>query len=491
MSLRFLLAAAPLLLLSTVAEAQQQRVGPDELMRHIRVLASDRYEGREPGTAGGERTEAYLLESFAQAGLAPGAAGGGWRQVVRMIERRPGRSGASWKAGARQLEVPEDTLVLLGKEARLRLTDVPVIFAGYGRPADVEGLDLDNALLLVLGGDPPGSKGAADLKDRMAALAAAGARAVLAIAPDAAAWPDVKGAMAAGRALPLNHASPLEGAISTAGAASLLRHARLDLSSLSRQASQPGFQARRLGIQASFDVETAVSAYEGANIIGRIEGNSRPGEAVVLMAHWDHLGLCKPQGVPDRICNGAVDNASGTAILIETARALAAGPRPARSVYFVATTLEERGLFGADAFAVSPPPEIKRIVAALNIDTTAIAPAGLPVAIIGRGNYPELERVVDATARSLGRRVDTDTEANVMVERQDGWALARRNIPAIMATGSVSDMSRLQAYLAGPYHKPEDDLSQRIELGGAVEDTELHIALTRALADPERFPAPN
>ncbi|MDP8914475.1 MAG: M28 family peptidase [Pseudomonadota bacterium] len=487
---RFLLAAAPLLLLlSTVAEAQQ-RVRPDELMRHIRVLASDQYEGREPGTAGGERTEAYLLESFAQAGLAPGAAGGGWRQVVRMIERRPEQSRVSWKAGTRRLEVPEDALVLVGRKARLRLANVPVIFAGYGTPGDVEGVDVDSALLLVLGGNPPGREGAAELRERTAELAAAGARGVIAIVPAAAQWADVKRAVAAGRAVPLDRASPLEGAISTAGAASLLRGAGLNLSSLSEEASRPGFRARRLGIDASLDVETVVHAYEAANIIGRIEGKGRPGEALVLMAHWDHLGLCKPEGAPDRICNGAVDNASGTAILIETARAVAAGARPARSIYFVATTLEERGLLGADAFAASPPPAIERIVAALNIDTTAIAPAGLPVAIIGRGNYPELERVIDSTTRSLGRGVDTDTEANVMVERQDGWALARRNIPAVMATGSVSDMSRLRAYLSGPYHKPEDDLTRPIELGGAVEDTDLHIALARALSDPVRYPAP-
>ena len=487
---RLLFAFAPFLLLfSTLADAQQ-RVGPEALMRHIRVLASDQYGGREPGTAGGERTEAYLLEAFAQAGLAPGAAGGGWRQVVRMIERRPERSRVTWTARSRRVEVPEEALVLIGREARVRLDRMPVIFAGYGRPEEIEGVELDDALLLVLGGNPPGRPGATELNDRMAALAAAGARAVIAIAPAAAPWPDVKRAMAAGRAIPLDDASPLEGAISAPGAASLLRAAGLDLFSLSEQAARPGFQARRLDVEASVDVGTAVNGYEAANIIGRIEGKGRPGEAVVLMAHWDHLGLCGPEGAPDRICNGAVDNASGTAILIESARALAAGPRPARSIYFVATTLEERGLSGADAFAASPPPAIDRIVAALNIDTTAIAPAGLPVAIIGRGKHPELDRVIDATARSLGRGVDSDTEANLMVERQDGWALARRDIPAVMATGSVSDMGRLRAYLAGPYHKPEDDLAQRIELGGAVEDTDLHIALARALADPARYPAP-
>jgi hypothetical protein len=283
--------------------------------------------------------------------------------------------------------------------------------------------------------------------------------------------------------------SPVEGGISAEGASALLRSAGYRLDDLVREASRPGFRPRNLGISASMDVRTAVRLSETANIVGKIAGTGRSREAVVLTAHWDHIGLCAPAGA-DRICNGAVDNASGTAILIETARALAAGPRPDRSLYFVATTAEVVGLFGADAFAAAPPPPIDPIVAVLNIDSTAIAPAGLPVAIIGRGTYPALERVIDDTARSIGRKVDTDTEANVMIQRQDGWAFARRGIPAVMATGSVSDMRLLQAYLAGPYHKPNDDLLGRIELRGAAEDTDLHIALGRALADPARYAGP-
>ena len=489
MSIRYLLAAAPLFFLAAAAEAQA-RTRPEQLMRHINVLASDAYGGRAPGTAGGERTEAYLLEAFAKAGLSPGAAGGGWRQVVEMVERRPERSILSWKRGSRSVSVPEDSLVLLGREGQVRLTEAPIVFAGYGMPEDVAGIDLGNSLLLILAGNPPGRPGAVSLSDRTAALGAAGARAVIAILPASATWADARKGLSSERAAPLRRLSPIEGAMSTDGASALLRAARLDFASLSEKAAQPGFKARKLGIEADLDIRTAVRRYETANIIGRVEGRDRPAEAVVLMAHWDHLGTCRPEAAPDRICNGAVDNASGTAILIETARAVAAGPRPARSVYFVASTLEESGLLGADAFAAAPPPGIERIVAALNIDTTAIAPAGLPVAIIGRGRYPGLERVIDATSTVLGRKVDTDTEANVMIERQDGWALAKRGIPSVMVTGSVSEMKRLTTYLGGPYHKPNDDLAQTIELGGAVEDTDLHIALARALADPVRYPTP-
>jgi Zn-dependent M28 family amino/carboxypeptidase len=270
----------------------------------------------------------------------------------------------------------------------------------------------------------------------------------------------------------------------------LLAGAGSDLGQLTAQAAAAGFRARPLKIEAEFDLETSINRIDSANIVGKIPGTSRPDEAVILLAHWDHLGICRPEGAADRICNGAVDNASGTAILIEVARHLAAGPKPGRTIYILATTAEEGGLMGAEAFASAPPVPRDKIIVALNLDTTAMAPAGLPVAIIGRGNHPELEAVIDDVVRGLGRKVDTDTEANVMITRQDGWAFGARGIPSKMVTGSVSDMKILQDYLAGVYHKPEDDLANLKHLGGAAEDATLHIGLVRALADPARYEAP-
>jgi hypothetical protein len=266
-----------------------------------------------------------------------------------------------------------------------------------------------------------------------------------------------------------------------------MRSAGLDLAALQSAASKPGHRARPLGVRASGEVRSDIRFFDTANIVGKIPGTTRPDEAIVILAHWDHIGICRPEGAPDRICNGAVDNGSGTAILLEVARHLVAGPKPDRTIYILATTSEETGFFGANAFADAPPVPKSSLLAALNLDTTAMGPAGLPVAIIGRGNYPKIEKVVDSTARALGRKVDTDTEANVMITRQDGWAFAGRGIPAIMVTGSVSDMGILRAYLGGVYHGPEDDLAHLKELGGAAEDATLHIALARALADPRRY----
>jgi Zn-dependent M28 family amino/carboxypeptidase len=224
------------------------------------------------------------------------------------------------------------------------------------------------------------------------------------------------------------------------------------------------------------------------NVIGRIAGSGTSGEAILFMAHWDHVGLCRPPGVRDRICNGAVDNASGVASLIEIARALAIGPKPDRDILFVATTSEELGLLGARAFAADPPLPLGRIVAALNLDTVAVAPRGEPVSIVGRG-LTALDPFVDATARALGRRTDPSDGPNALVQRQDGWALLQKGVPAILVGGAYGG-GRLQRFLSTRYHQPDDDIASGIELGGAAEDVDLHVALGRLFADSARFPTP-
>ncbi|MEA3064441.1 MAG: hypothetical protein QOJ27_880, partial [Sphingomonadales bacterium] len=191
----------------------------------------------------------------------------------------------------------------------------------------------------------------------------------------------------------------------------------------------------------------------------------------------------------DRICNGAVDNASGIAALLEIARAFAQGPRPKRDLLFLATTSEEMGLLGAEYFAARPIVPLPSIVAAINMDTLAIAPKGEKVAVMGRG-HPALDSLIDRTVAEAGRTLDTDQEAAAFVERQDGWALARAGVPAIMIGGSFSDMKKLGAFLAGPYHSPADNPGPGLVLDGAAEDAELMVALGRKLADPAQYPHP-
>jgi Zn-dependent M28 family amino/carboxypeptidase len=249
----------------------------------------------------------------------------------------------------------------------------------------------------------------------------------------------------------------------------------------------PGFAPVALRLKGTLDVATAIQTIATRNVVGRLRGTGHTGESLLYLAHWDHLGLCAPEE-KDRICNGAVDNASGVAALIEIAGALARGPRPKRDVLFLATTAEELGLLGAGYFAARPVVPLRSIVAAVNMDTIAIAAKGESVAVMGRGR-PALDAVIDRTIAEAGRRLDPDDEAAGLVERQDGWALARAGVPAIMVGGSFSDMKKLGGFLAGPYHSPADNPGPALVLEGAAEDAELMVALGRKLADPAQYEA--
>jgi Zn-dependent M28 family amino/carboxypeptidase len=207
------------------------------------------------------------------------------------------------------------------------------------------------------------------------------------------------------------------------------------------------------------------------------------------MAHWDHFGICRAEGEPDRICNGAVDNASGIAAMIEVAGHLARGRRPARDILFLATTAEEVGLLGAEEFVGRPTVPLASIAAVVNLDTIAIHRAGSPVAVIGRGTAP-LDAAIDATIAAEGRRLDSDTEANGFLRRQDGWAFTRRGVPAVLVGGSFSDMALLNAFLEGAYHAPEDEVGPNLVLEGAAEDADLMVALARRLGEPTLYRRP-
>ncbi|MCL6682806.1 M20/M25/M40 family metallo-hydrolase [Sphingomonas alba] len=222
------------------------------------------------------------------------------------------------------------------------------------------------------------------------------------------------------------------------------------------------------------------------NVVGRVPGKASDGRVVVVMAHYDHLGICEPEGAPDRICNGAVDNASGVAALIAVAERVAKMGLD-RDVWLVATSGEEWGLLGAKAFAANPPVPLTSIVAGFNLDTIAIAPKGAPVAIVAPDKSP-LEQLVRDAAKAVGRPFDPDREAQPFIKRQDGWALAERGVPMIMAGGSFSDLKLLEAFFGSAYHGPKDELRLDTDLGGAVDDANLHVELVRRAASRSLLP---
>ncbi|QYU67166.1 M28 family peptidase [Leptolyngbya sp. 15MV] len=236
----------------------------------------------------------------------------------------------------------------------------------------------------------------------------------------------------------------------------------------------------------SIDTRTRLVEVRTHNLVARLPGRDPGAGAVLLLGHWDHFGECGPTDAPDRLCSGAVDNASGLAMLTEIARTLAQAPRLDRDVYFLATTAEEWGLLGAYAFTREPPMPLDTIVAAFNLDTSALAGRGAPVAIVGEGLGP-IDAEVLAVIAASGRRVEGRDLAREYARRQDGWALIQADVPALMVSSSFADRELLERYTRERYHQPTDT-PDKVELGGAAEDLVLHLALVRHFASLATHP---
>ncbi|WCT75222.1 M28 family peptidase [Sphingomonas naphthae] len=462
------LLAAPLLAAAPPAPEAAMR-------RHIEILASDAYEGRRPGTPGETKTIGYIVDQMKTIGLVPGAKDGGWLQSVALIGRKAGAGTLT----AGKLMLGEGDVLLLPRDPSVTVPTAPILFLGYD---DGAGRNVKGAIVILLGGAPPKGMTVGGMAERRRALTRAGAAAVLVPIAPSAPWPNLVAQYQRWVGLESQVEPLVQGALSASAWQRLIRAAGADPEALAKAARDPGFKGAPLGT-ARLSATGEVRRFASANVIGKLPGTSAAGQAVALLAHWDHLGICRPEGAPDRICNGAVDNASGIAQLIEVARAVVArGPAP-RSLLFVATTAEESGLLGATAFAEAPP---LPLVAGLNMDTVAIAPAGAKIGVIGRGMTP-LDPLIDSTAAALGRAVDPGTERNLLYTRQDGWALARTGVPTVMAGTSYGDLALINTFLAGAYHGPADE-ARGLELGGAAEDVPFLAALARRIADPAAFP---
>lgn len=482
--MRLLLCAAAALFVAAPAAAQP--VTADQLRAHVERLADDAFQGRGPATPGEPPTIAYIAAELARRGIEPGAPGGGWFQQVALVERRPAAHRTRWTAGGRRLRFDDRAITLVGAPGVQRIADAPVLFAGHGLGDQIAGADLAGAIALVLVESP-------DVPDfpsfarRAAAVEAAGAAAVIGIVGDDLPWwAMVEMARIGETSLDRGAAGAVRGTIAASSVAELLAAAGGDFEAMLNAQAGPAFRAVPLPLRASFDVTSTGRRYRSNNVIGRIGGTGGGAESLLLLAHWDHFGLCRGESEADRICNGAVDNASGIASLIEIAGRLARGPRPERDIFLLATTAEEVGLRGAEHFAAHPPAPIESFVAALNIDSVAVHPAGSPVAIVGAPD-PLLHAAVAETAAALGRRMDSDEEAAAFNRRQDGWALHEAGVPAALVSGAFSDMALLRRYIDGPYHGPDDEYRPDLPLAGAAEDADLLVALARRLADPARY----
>lgn len=438
------------------------------LSDHIRVLSGPEYGGRMPGAEGGQMTQAYIVEKLAGYGFKPGAADGSWRQPVVLQRFNPVSSRLTLRTGRQSLPLSgEGLLVRIRSESRT-VKDAGLVFV-----AGTEGLhegSLSGQIALVR---------ADDMQAVATGLLAAEPAAIVALFDDSTAFDRFARGFRSGRyGLATQPAEKTAFALlSPEMTGALYDRLSTDGETLAARADEAGAPLP-LDATAELAFETERDTLDTANVIGMLPGKAKGSGAVMILAHWDHLGTCGDEADADRLCNGAVDNASGVGVMLETARLIAAEGPLDRDLYVVGTTSEELGLLGAEAFAENPPFPLPTIVAAFNMDTMAISPRGAPLTVIGDGRTP-LDPGIRMVAESLGRKLDIREEHQAFVARQDGWALLSRDVPAVLVGSAMGDQSAFDAFMSTHYHAASDEWSPEMELGGATEDIFLHVALLK------------
>ncbi len=456
------------------------------LQADIDALASDALAGRKPGTPGGQATYEYIERRMAEVGLVTGTndPGSYWRMPVDLVASEPQSSRLTVTQGRRSVIVPEsDAAVFTARRRAIAAsgpgTGVPVVFVGYG-DGSVLGDALAGAVAVMLA--DPGRDTA-----RRDALFRQRATAVVTVLPDAAGLAAVRAFEERGRVqLAVEELDTLSAYITDAALADAIGVRRWEM--LKSEAQRPDFAPLELNLAMTIEAASDRREFSSQNVLGLIPGSVPGSGAVLLLAHWDHLGDCAPRDAADHICNGAADNASGVAVMLELARRLRAGPPLGRDIYVLATSAEEAGLLGARAFVRNTPVPLDRIVAAFNFDMMAVAPAGSPLGFIGRGTTPLDALILDHAARQ-NRAIGDQTLADSFLQRQDGWALLQKGVPTVLLSSTYGSRRILEPFLETRYHRPEDE-ADAVELGGAIDDLLLHEALIRDLADPARYSPP-
>lgn len=471
-----------------VADAAPRRDNALEaqLRYHIDELASDAYEGREPGTDGETKTLRYLGRQWFDIGLVSGTnvPGNNWFAPVTLVAREPAGSVTQFTRKGRRVPLPNGEALMLTSGNRSLVRNAPILFVGNGGGEVPPRNELAGRVALLL-------DNGIDNSERQNALLEAGASAVLTVLDgdrtleNVAARRQRTGYALAGDAV----GGDLEGFITAAGFGKLLAGTGTKLAAMQEEAAKPGFAPRLLDLSASLEATTRETTIRTHNVIGKIPGRRPDTGAVLFVAHWDAFGICAEPPAEDLICNGAIDNASGVAALTEIARRLVRGPPMDRDIYFLATTGEELGLLGAHAFAENPPIPLTQFVAAFNIDSIALAPSGTPLAIVGKG-MTRLDKAIAQVAKQQRRKIVEGEAANDYVKRQDGWALLQHDVPTVMVSGAYSDIERVEKFFDRDYHRPSDGIDKPIELGGAAEDVWFHVALGRYFADARKVPSP-
>jgi Zn-dependent M28 family amino/carboxypeptidase len=483
------------------------------LRAHVKFLADDLLEGRGPSTRGGNLAANYIATEFKLLGLAPGAGDGSYFQMVTMVESKTDAGKGltiSGGAGAPEVLAPAaDTVVGTGVEDPDVSVDADLVFLGYGINApeqkwnDYQGVDVHGKVVMIMVNDPPATASEPNLFGGKALTyygrwtykyeeaARQGAAGVLLIHTTESAsypWTVVQNAWSGTQySLPLEPGQPtlrLKAWVNDGAATRIAAKAGKDLAELRRAASVRGFTAVPLGLRVGAALHQATARKQSPNVIGILRG-ANTSQAVLYTAHYDHFGIRdpKPDDPPnaDRIFNGAVDNASGVAGILTIAQAFArAGTKPGRSVYFIATTLEESGLLGSEYLARHPMMPVNQLAADINVDSL---------------------NVLGATfVKAQGRTLTGDVEPGAgHFYRSDHFPLAKAGVPAVSIgdpehyIGKDPAFAKQQRddYTNNRYHQPSDEYSDSWDLAGAISDLQALATLGWQVASAPGMPRYN
>ncbi|MBJ6985728.1 M28 family metallopeptidase [Luteimonas sp. MC1750] len=514
-------AAAPA---TASAHSFSPELSKDDFAEMVKTLSSDEFEGRAPGAPGGEKTVEYIKAQYERIGLEPGGENGTFFQTVPMVETTADESTVlRLDVAGKQSELAFGTDMVIGTrtgEAEIKVADSDLVFVGYGVDApelgwnDYAGLDVKGKTVVMLVNDPGFHAKDASLFEgermtyygrwtyKFEEAARKGAAAALIIHDTAGAaygWDVVKNSWS-GPQFDLRASDdpeprlPAQGWLTGEAAKQLFADAGQDLDALYVAANQRGFKAVPLDARVSFDLDSTSRESSSRNVVGILRGSEAPDEAVVYMGHWDHLG--KHEGEGDTIYNGAVDNATGIAGIIEIAEKFKADGPPKRSVAFIAVTLEESGLLGSKYQVAHPAFPLEKTVGVVNLDAMSVAGPARDMVVTGLGNS-QLEDILKTYTDAQGRTLVMEgNPAGGFYFRSDHFNYAKAGVPALYAKGGddlveggkEAGAAYAKRYTDVAYHKPADEFDPAWNLDGVIQDLEALYGVGRTLADDGGWP---
>jgi Zn-dependent M28 family amino/carboxypeptidase len=506
-----------------------ESITESDIAEHVRVLASDEFGGRAPSSPGEELTVNYIAEQFAAAGLQPGN-DGGWFQNVPLVDITADPSAAPFvvdgSGSPLRFDYSDDFVTWTTRVVEASsVHESELVFVGYGIVApevgwnDYEGLDARGKTVVILVNDPGYatqdperfSGNAMTYYGRWtykyAEAARQGAAAALIVhqtAPAAYGWETVRNSWTGPQ---FNLQSPdgnadnlaIEGWISEETTRALFGRAGLDFDELATRAQSGSLDPVAMGLTLSTSVSNTLRFSESRNVIGILPGSEAPDEYFVYMAHWDHFGTDEAlvAAGEDGIYNGAYDNASGTAAMLELAEAYASRSQPPRrSIVFLAVTAEEQGLLGSAHYAADPVFPLSKTVAGLNMDGLGNFGPTNDLVVAGYG-MSELDPIAEQAAASQDRRIVPDPEPEKgYYFRSDHFELAKMGVPMIYPEHGIDHVERGEEYgremnaryNAERYHMVTDEFDDTWDLTGAVADVHLYYQIGAAVIDSDLWP---